>query len=158
MAVEVFTVQDLVHRQSIWFSDDALARCFGDMGLRRGSHVHINGSCGMVFFNHVRYACTAANIRFKHIHYSISPNTEISSDDIDLAWGLMSFIPLLSELTTHQQDLVIISTDNFSSKYLEFARKKLDDILSTFRQSGITVLSNVPVVQLCATMQITPGA
>lgn len=155
MVVEVFTLHELVHNRLVCFDNAYINRTFTDFTLFRGDHVHVNGPCCMLFFDTLRASSIAAGKSCRHIHYSVSPNTEISTD-ADLAWGLMSLMPLLTCILSEPPDVLILSTDPFSTKYLEYTRKQLPEILASFQKARITIFSNIPVVQLSASHQINP--
>lgn len=155
MVVEVFTLYDLVHRRFIVFHDEGVDAMFRERALCRGEHVHVNGPASLGFFTQVGVACTSCNKSCKHIHYGVSPNSEIAVD-VDFAWGIMSLVPMLSDITGYPPDILILSTDKYSAKYLEYLRKQLPELLADIRRSGVTIMSNIPVVQLCASFQISP--
>ena len=156
MVVEVFTLYDLVHKHMLRFHNDRVDKWFSDRAVLKGDYIHVNGPFRMSFFNHVREASVAANIHCRHIHYSVSPNTEIRSD-IELAWGIMSLMPLLSDTLANPPEVLILSTDSFSAKYLEYLRNQLPKTLSSLQGSSqTTIISNWPVVQLNASHQIHP--
>lgn len=143
---------ELVHRRMVVFHDEHVNRHFYERSLCRGEHVHVNSSTAMEFFTRVRSACV--DIKCKHIHYSVSPNTDIANE-VELAWGIMSLVPMLSELSITPPDLLILTSDKFSGKYLEYLRKQLPESLLAIRRMGVTIMSNISVVQLCASFQIS---
>jgi hypothetical protein len=152
MVVDIFTLSDVINARTryITFMDEGIQSLIPRAFLLLGEDlIH----CDMDFLGNFKCACTNQNLPFIHMHYSVSPCTEIP--DLDDIFLVSSIHDLMRTLNTPMPTIVILTTDAYSGPYLEYIRSSLSSVIKS-RCSKSLVFSNLPILEPSASIRISP--
>jgi len=154
MVLEIFTLSQLRSGDSGFVALDIPHNVnkLGREVFRKGQdHVHVPADFS--FFGHVRNSCMRQGIHVAHIHYCVSPNTELHMD-LSVVSSIHAFMEELGRITEPRSPVVLmLSSDKYSAPFLEFLRGSLPTQLRTITRNSV-LFSNLSILQEFATLTL----
>ena len=102
MVLEIFTLSQLRRGNSGFVALDIpqnVHQLSREVFRKGQDHVHVPADFSL--FGHVRNSCTLQGIHFEHIHYCVSPNTELHMD-VSVFPSIDAFMKELGRFTESQ--------------------------------------------------------